>query len=83
MGVASAVDVLDVLRFHVAPLVLPLPVPLPPFLLGPLSCLLLLFKVFSCLQAGDWPPALHLFGTKDGESRAGPIPRQRNGTLGG
>lgn len=83
MGVASAVDVLDVLRLHVAPLVLSLPVPLPPFLLGPLSCLLFLFKVFSCLQAGHWPPALHLFGAKDGESRAGPILRQLNGALGG
>lgn len=83
MGVAGAVSVLDVLLFHVAPLVLPPPVPLSSLLLGLLPRLFLPLKVLGCLQAGQRPPALHLLGTKDRESRAGPILRQLNRTLGG
>lgn len=83
VGVAHVVGVLDVLLFHVAPLVLPLSVPLPSLLLGLLPGLLLPLKVLSCFQAGQRPPALHLLGTEDGEPRAGPVLGQLNGALRG
>lgn len=82
-GVAHVVGVLDVLLLHVAPLVLPLPVPLLSLLLGHLPGLLLPLKVLGRFQPGQRPPALHLLGTEDGESRAGPVFGQLDGALRG
>lgn len=81
-SVAGAVGVLDFLGFHLAPLVLPLFLLLS-LLLGLLFLLLLPLKVLGRLQTGQWPPALHLLGQEDGESRAGPILRHLDRTLAG
>lgn len=63
--VAHVVNKLYVLLLHVAPLVLPLSVPLSSLPLGLLPGLFLPLKVLGCLQAGQRPPALHLLGTED------------------
>lgn len=79
-SVATAISVLDFLWFHLAPLVLLLLLLLS-LLLGLLFLLLLPLKVLCRLQTGQRPPALHLLGTEDGESRAGPILRHLDRTL--